>query len=158
LSFASLGCGEETFSAGACYFKEGRNASVPKTRVLLADDNEQVLQYVCEFLSADSCEIIATATDGQAAVHAAAKLLPDLVVLDISMPVLNGMQAAERILAANRSLRIIFLTAAGDPDMVRAAFDLGACGYVLKRRMATDLYSAIEAAKNGGRFVSPGCD
>jgi DNA-binding NarL/FixJ family response regulator len=131
---------------------------VPKTRVLLADDNEQVLQYVCAFLSADSCEIVGTATNGQAAVHSALELSPDLVILDVSMPVLNGMQAAERILAANRSLKIIFLTAAGDPDMVRAAFDLGACGYVLKRRMATDLYSAIDVAKNGGQFVSPGCD
>jgi len=96
--------------------------------------------------------------DGQAAVEANAQLLPDVVVLDLSMPVLNGIEAAKRMLAANPSARIVFLTVEKDPDTCRAALETGACGYVLKPRLATDLIPAIELARDGRRFVSPGCE
>jgi DNA-binding NarL/FixJ family response regulator len=129
-----------------------------KLRVLLADDNKQVLEYLREFLTANGCEIIGTAADGQSAVDAAAQLLPDILILDISMPVLNGIRAARRVLELNLSIKVVFLTAYNDPEICRAAMETGACCYVLKPRMASDLIPAIEFAKDGRRLVSPGCE
>jgi DNA-binding NarL/FixJ family response regulator len=129
-----------------------------RIRVLLADDNIQVLEYVRDFLSANHCEVVGTVTEGQAAVDAAAQFLPDVVVLDLSMPGLNGIEAAKRMLEAKPSTRVVFLTVEKDGDMCRAALEVGACGYVLKPRLATDLIPAIELAKDGRRFVSPGSE
>lgn len=133
-------------------------ARLSKTRVLLADDNIQVLEYVRGFLSANHCEIVGAVTDGQAAVGSAALLLPDVIVLDLSMPILNGIEAAKRILEAKPSTRVVFLTVEKDRETCSAAMETGACGYVLKPRLATDLIPAIELAKDGRRFVSPGCE
>ena len=129
-----------------------------KTRVLLADDNTQVLEYVRGFLSANCCEVVGAVTDGEAAISAAAQLLPDVVVLDISMPVLNGIEAAKRMLEANPSTKIVFLTVEKDKDTCRAVLELGACGFVLKPRLGSDLIPAIGMAKDGRRFVSSGCE
>jgi DNA-binding NarL/FixJ family response regulator len=129
-----------------------------KIRVLLADDNVQILEYVRRFLSTDSCEIVGAVTDGQAAVVAAAELQPEVVVLDLSMPVLNGIEAAKRILEAKPSARIVLLTVEKDSDACRTALDAGACGYVLKTRLTSDLPPAIELARYGGRFVSAECE
>ncbi len=129
-----------------------------KIRVLLADDNSQVLEYVREFLSGNGCEVVGTVTGGQAAVDAAAQLVPDVLVLDVSMPILNGIQAARRSLEGNASIKIVFLTVNKDPDTCRAAMETGACGYVLKPRLASDLIPAIKLANDGRRFVSPGCE
>lgn len=126
--------------------------------MLLADDNVQVLEYVRSFVSANCCQVVGVATDGQAAVEAAAQLQPEVVVLDLSMPVLNGIEAARRMLEAKPSTRVVFLTVEKDPDACRAALEAGACGYVLKPRLATDLIPAIELAKEGRRFVSSGCE
>jgi DNA-binding NarL/FixJ family response regulator len=129
-----------------------------KIRLLLADDNIPVLEYVREFVSLNCCEVVGAVTDGRAAVSAATQLLPDVVVLDLSMPVLNGIEAAKLMKEANPSIRIVFLTVEKDPDTCRAALEAGACGYVLKPRLATDLIPAIELAKDGLHFVSPGCE
>jgi len=129
-----------------------------KIRVLLADDNSQVLEYVREFLSGNGCEVVGSVTGGQAAVDAAAQLVPDVLVLDVSMPILNGIQAARRSLEGNASIKIVFLTVNKDPDTCRAAMETGACGYVLKPRLASDLIPAIKLANDGRRFVSPGCE
>jgi DNA-binding NarL/FixJ family response regulator len=128
-----------------------------KIRVLLADDNSQILEYVSQFLSVNGFEVIGTVTDGQSAVPAAAQLLPDVLVLDVSMPILNGIHAARRILEVNSSMKIVFLTIQRDPDTCRAALETGAFGYVFKPRLTSDLIPAIELAKEGRRFVSPGC-
>jgi DNA-binding NarL/FixJ family response regulator len=128
-----------------------------KTRMLLADDHPQMLAYVRQFLSTDCYEVVGTVTDGKAAVEAAAKLLPDVVVLDVSMPILDGIQAAKRIREANPLIKVVFLTVDKDPDTCHAALETGACGYVLKPRLAADLIPAIKLAKDGQRFVSPGC-
>ncbi len=128
-----------------------------KIRVLLADDNSEVIEYVRGFLSGNGCEVIGAVTDGQLAVDTATQLLPDVLVLDISMPILNGIHAARRILEVNPSIKIVFLTAYRDADTCRAALETGASGYVLKLRLASDLIPAIEHAKDGRRFVSPGC-
>lgn len=129
-----------------------------KIRVLVADDHEQMLLHVCELLSAHSCEVVAAVSDGQAAVDAAARQLPDVVVLDVSMPILNGLEAARQILAANPSAKIVFLTVDRDPDTRRAALETGAAGYVLKPRLAADLIPAIQRALDGRRFASPAVD
>lgn len=129
-----------------------------KIRVLLTDDNKQMLEYVRQFLSRNCCEIVGLATNGQAAVDAAAELRPDVIVIDISMPVLNGIEAAKRIREGDPSAKIVFLTVESDPDTRRAALETGACGYVLKPRLATDLIPAVEFAKDGQRCVSPGCE
>jgi DNA-binding NarL/FixJ family response regulator len=125
---------------------------------LLTDDNKQMLEYVRQFLSNNCCEIVGLATNGQAAVDAAAQFRPDVIVIDISMPVLNGIEAAKRIRKADPSAKIVFLTVERDPDTRRAALETGACGYVLKPRLATDLIPAIRLAKDGQRWVSPGCE
>jgi DNA-binding NarL/FixJ family response regulator len=129
-----------------------------KLRVLIADDNTQVLEYVREFLAANGCEVIGTAADGQSAVDAAAQLLPDILVLDISIPILNGIRAARRVLEVNLSIKIVFLTAHKDPETCLVAMETGASCYVLKPRLASDLIPAIKLAKDGRRFVSPGCE
>lgn len=123
-------------------------------RVVVADDHQQMLLHVCEFLSAHSCEVVAAVSDGQAAVDAAARLLPDVVVLDVSMPILNGLEAARQILAANPSAKIVFLTVDRDPDTRRAAFEAGVLGFVLKPRLAADLIPAIRLVHNGHGFAS----
>jgi DNA-binding NarL/FixJ family response regulator len=124
---------------------------------LLADDNKEMLEYVRELLSADGCDVVGAVGDGQAAVNAAAKLRPDIVLLDVSMPVLNGIQAASRLLEANPDAKIVFLTVDNDPDTCGAALETGALGYVLKPRLRTDLIPALKLAKCGSSFVSPGC-
>ena len=150
----------ETLSKPECYnpVDQARGEHLSKIRVLLADDNAQVLEYVRTFLSTDSCEVVGAVTDGQAALDAATQLQPEVVVLDLSMPVLNGIEAARRMLEVRPSTRIVFLTVEKDPDACRAALEAGACGYVLKPRLATDLIPAIELAGEGRRFVSPGCE
>jgi DNA-binding NarL/FixJ family response regulator len=137
-------------------YRQGTHLS--RIRVLLADDNIQVLEYVRDFLSANDYEVVGAVTEGQAAVDAAAQLLPDVVVLDLSMPVLNGIEAAKRMIKARPSTRVVFLTVEKDRDTCHAALEVGVRGYVLKPRLATDLVPAITLANDGGCFVSPGCE
>jgi DNA-binding NarL/FixJ family response regulator len=132
--------------------------TLSKIRVLLADNHGEMLECVSELLSADGCIVVGTASDGQTAIDAAVKLRPDVAVLDISMPILNGIQAAERIKHANPFMKIVFLTVLADTDICRAALETGALGYVLKSRLGTDLISALKVATVGSRFVSPGCE
>jgi DNA-binding NarL/FixJ family response regulator len=131
---------------------------VYKIRVLVADDHQQMLEYVCGLLSADRFEVVDAVNDGQRALDSALKLRPDVVVLDISMPVLNGIQTAKRLREANPDAKIVFLTVDKDPDTCRAALETGALGYVLKPRLGTDLITAIKQAHLGQRFVSQGCE
>ncbi|MGH7409603.1 MAG: response regulator, partial [Candidatus Methylomirabilis sp.] len=100
-------------------------------------------------------EVVKAVGDGQALLEQAARLEPDIVVLDISMPVLNGIDAARKLKAAGSLARIVFLTMHADPDYVRAALATGALGYVLKSRLASDLLSSMREALAGRPFVSP---
>ena len=129
-----------------------------KIRVLVADDHKQMREYVRDLLSANCCEVVAAVGDGQAAVDAAAQLVPDVAVMDISMPILNGIEAAKRLQAVNPTVSVVFLTVDKDRDTCRAALETGAQGYVLKPRLGTDLILAIKLAKEKRRFVSPGCE
>ncbi len=100
-------------------------------------------------------EIVGSVRDGQAAVNEAVRQYPDIVLMDISMPIMSGTEAAEYLIRTNVKTKIIFLTVHEDPDFVRAALATGAAGYVIKSHMATDLFPAIKAAHAGHRFVSP---
>ena len=93
--------------------------------------------------------------DGEALVEAAGNLQPDVIITDISMPKLNGIEAADRLRESGSSSKIVFLTVHADPDFVQAALKTGALAYVSKSRITTDLLIAIEEALKGRIFVSP---
>lgn len=123
-------------------------------RVLLADDHSEMLNQTGNVLAAEF-EIIGTVTNGVGLVKATAELDPDVVVLDISMPLMDGIEAAWHIQVLDCRAKVVFLTIHEDPDYVRAAIRSGGAGYVVKSRMATDLVAAIHEVLAGRRFVSP---
>lgn len=125
-----------------------------RVRVLLADDHEDFLATAVRHLE-PHFDVLKPVSNGEALLDQAAKLEPDIVVLDISMPVLSGIEAARRLKAAGSPARIVFLTMHADPDYVRAALETGALGYVVKSRLATDLLPCIREALAGRPFVSP---
>jgi DNA-binding NarL/FixJ family response regulator len=127
--------------------------TVDKIRVVLADDHREVIAKIRNILG-DEYEIVEAAENGNQAVSAVLELDPDVFVTDISMPVLNGLQAARRIQKTNSRVKIIFLTIHEDRDFIAAAFSAGATGYVTKRRLSTDLVFAIQEALKGHTFVS----
>jgi DNA-binding NarL/FixJ family response regulator len=100
-------------------------------------------------------DVVQTVADGQALVENAGRLDPDLLVVDISMPVLNGLEAVRQLRAAGSQAKIVFLTVHDDGDYVRAAQETGALGYVIKSRLASDLPFALREALAGRSFVSP---
>ncbi len=125
-----------------------------RIRVLLADDHEAMLERVAGLLKTE-CDVVGTATDGQQALEATRNLKPDVLVLDISMPVMNGIETAHHLKEAGVEVRIVFLTVHDDPDFVREALEAGALGYVIKPRIASDLVAAIREAHAGRLFLSP---
>ncbi len=127
--------------------------AVDKIRVVLADDHREVIAKIRVVLG-DQFDIVEAAENGNQAVSAVLELDPDVFVTDISMPSLNGLQAARCIQKTNSRVKIIFLTIHEDRDFIAAAFSAGATGYVTKRRLSTDLVVAIQEALKGNTFVS----
>jgi DNA-binding NarL/FixJ family response regulator len=127
--------------------------TVDKIRVVLADDHQEVISKIRGILG-DEFEIVEAAENGNQAVSAVLELNPDVFVTDISMPLLNGLQAARRIQKVNSRVKIIFVTIHEDRDFIAAAFSAGATGYVTKPRLSTDLVLAIREALKGHTFVS----
>jgi DNA-binding NarL/FixJ family response regulator len=123
-------------------------------RVFLADDQQEMLRTVAEILEGEF-QIVGTAENGAGVVELAPGLCPDVLVLDMSMPVLTGIEAALRLQEAGSRARLIFLTVHEDVDFVEAALSAGAVGYVLKPSLATDLVPAIRKALDGQIFISP---
>lgn len=123
-----------------------------RTRVLLADDHMDFLPVVTKLLET-KYEIVGAVSDGQAAVDAALAFHPDVLVLDISMPVLNGFETARKLRAAGLDSKILFLTVHDDLDYIRAAVAAGADGYVIKGRLATDLVPALSEVMAGRPFL-----
>jgi DNA-binding NarL/FixJ family response regulator len=123
-----------------------------RPRVLLADDHAQVLESVSRFLSTDF-DVVATAADGREAVDLALRLQPDVAVLDMAMPELDGFQTVEELRRNGSPAKAVFLTMHGGDEFIRAALDAGALGYVLKSRIHSDLIGAIGHALDGRLFV-----
>jgi CheY-like chemotaxis protein len=130
------------------------NESPVLPRVLLVDDNGPILLRVAEVLKT-SCTIVGTAMDGRSGIDAAATLQPDVIVLDISMPGMNGFEVAGSLREVGSTAALIFFTVHQEQDVMAAAFAAGASGYVTKQRLFTDLEHAVRAAHAGHRFVSP---
>jgi DNA-binding NarL/FixJ family response regulator len=136
------------------WFLLSRESVLTRVRVLLADDHDDLLRVVARLLEPEF-EVVKTVGTGQAAVDESAMLKPDLLILDISMPVLNGIEAAKRLRACGSLAKIVFLSVHADQDYLRAAMAAGALGYVVKSRMALDLLPALKEAVAGRSYVSP---
>lgn len=127
-----------------------------RVRIVLADDHSSVREMTLQQLEPEF-EVVGAVEDGLALLEAVSRMKPDVCVVDISLPRVSGMQAAEQIKASGSKTRVVVLTVHEDQDFVRAALNRGVLGYVVKSRMASDLGPAIRAAMAGRLFVSPSC-
>jgi len=123
-------------------------------RIVLADDHALLLEALSKLLE-PAGRVVAAVTDGHALVETTVRLKPDVVVVDISMPGLNGLDAAAQIHAKAPDTRVIFLTVNEDPDVAAEADRRGALGYVLKKSAATELFAAIQRALAGRPYITP---
>lgn len=133
--------------------RDSRNA-LKKLRVLVAEDHAAVRSSVVRLLS-KNYDVIGAVNDGRELLDAVNRMDPDVLVVDLSLPVITGIEAASVLKRMNCSSKIVFLTVHNDPDFVRAAHDAGALGYVLKQQMTSDLPEAIDKAFAGEQFTSP---
>ncbi len=125
-----------------------------RPRVLLADDHSLLLEAFEKLLEPE-CEVVGTVSDGRELLEAAPRLLPDVIVLDIAMPRLNGLDAARQLKRDLPEVKLVFLTVNEDPDLAAEALRLGASGYLLKKSAASELFQAIEHAFEGRSYVTP---
>ena len=125
-----------------------------KPRVLLADDHTLLVQAF-ETLLAPTCEVVGHVGDGIALLDAATRLKPDIVVLDVAMPLLNGLDAGRQLKQRMPAIHLVFVTMNEDPDVAAEAFRIGASGYLLKRSAASELLLAIREAMNHQSYISP---
>jgi DNA-binding NarL/FixJ family response regulator len=123
-------------------------------RILVADDHAGIREVVEGMLEADF-EVVGTVDNGKALVEMALRLQPDIIITDISMPVLSGIEAAKQLKQLGSRAKLVFLTVHSDPDFVRACLKAGASSYVLKLRMESDLLPAVRGALGGSIFLSP---
>lgn len=125
-------------------------------RVLLGEDHAVVREGTRKILEAESgLEVVGEAADGERVVALAARLAPDVVLLDLGLPVLNGIEATRRIVAGDRAPRVLILSAFDDADYVIAAIEAGAGGYLLKSANASEVVAAIRAVANGQIVLHP---
>jgi DNA-binding NarL/FixJ family response regulator len=129
-------------------------AAGQRPRVLLVDDNATMLDRAAWVL-AETCTIVGTARDGPAAMHAAAALRPDVIVLDISMPGMTGFEVAAALREEGSQSAVVFLTVHEEDDFFSVARSAGGLGYVIKPRLLTDLVEAVLAVNQGRSFTSP---
>jgi DNA-binding NarL/FixJ family response regulator len=122
--------------------------------VLLVDDNEAMLARTAAVLAGD-CLVVAAARNGRDALAAASTLAPDVIVLDISMPGMTGIELAARLRDAGSKAALVFLTVHDDEELILAARNAGGTGYVVKPRLGVDLLYAVQEACAGRPFVSP---
>ncbi|HEU5179957.1 MAG TPA: response regulator transcription factor [Candidatus Polarisedimenticolia bacterium] len=125
-------------------------------RILLADDHVMVRQGLKALLEREKFEIAGEASDGREAVRLAESLRPDLILLDLAMPLLNGMDATREILKSNPSAKVILLTMHSEDSYVLEALRAGAVGYVVKTRASGELLQAIREVQRGHFYLSPG--
>ncbi len=125
-----------------------------RPRVLIADDHELLVEAFVKLLEAE-VEVVGKVLDGRALLAQAPRLKPDIIVLDISMPGLNGLEAGEQIKQIMPDVKLIFLTMHEDPNLAVEAFRLGASGYLLKRSAASELFQAVQEVFRGRTYVTP---
>jgi DNA-binding NarL/FixJ family response regulator len=124
-----------------------------QARVLLVDDNQDILDRAAAILS-PACTVVGAVKDGPAALKSVPALRPDVIVLDISMPGMSGLEVAGRLRRAGSMVPIVFLTIHDDEELVQAAQAAGGIGYVAKTMLPSDLIIAINEACAGRRYVS----
>lgn len=125
-----------------------------KPRVLMADDHSLILAGLRKLVE-EECEVVGMVEDGRALVEAAQKLRPDLILLDIAMPLLNGLEAARQLRTLAPESKLIFLTMQASPTYATEAFQAGASGYLLKRSAASELRLAIKSVLQGQHYLTP---
>jgi DNA-binding NarL/FixJ family response regulator len=125
-----------------------------KPRVIIADDHTMLVEAFEKLLSPE-CEVVAKVADGRALLAAVNELRPDVVVLDLSMPLLNGLDAARQIKQSHPSVRLVFVTMNEDPDLAAQAFRIGGAAYLLKRSAGSELLTAIREAMRHRSYVTP---
>jgi DNA-binding NarL/FixJ family response regulator len=125
-----------------------------RPRVLIADDHAILLDAFRKLLE-PAYEVVGTVTDGQALVKAAEALKPDVILADISMPRLNGLDAGERLRARLPKAKLLFLTVSEDPDVAAEAIRRGAAGYLLKKSASAELFEALRHVLSGRTYVTP---
>ena len=125
-----------------------------RTRVILADDHKMILDAIKKML-AEEFEVVGTFNDGLALVEGAPDLKPNVIVLDIGMPTMNGLSAGERLKQAIPNVKLIYLTMNNDLDLAAEAFRLGATAYLLKTSAGSELVEAIRTVARGGTYVTP---
>jgi DNA-binding NarL/FixJ family response regulator len=129
-------------------------AGMKRPRVLLADDHRLLREAFTQLLQ-PGCDVVGAVADGRALLAAAPDLQPDIVVLDIAMPLLNGLDAARQLKRVMPEVKVIFLTVNEDPDLAAEAFRAGASGYLLKNSAASELFLAIQEVLQGRSYVTP---
>jgi len=125
-----------------------------RPRVLIADDHRLLRDALTRLLESE-CEVVGCVADGRAVLTDAARLEPDIVVLDVAMPLLNGLDAARQLRQAMPRVKVIFLTMNEDPDIAAEAFRLGASGFLLKNSAASELLQAIREVARGRSYITP---
>ena len=123
-------------------------------RVILADDHTLIAEALHRLI-APQFDVVATVADGRALLDSAASLKPDVVVVDIAMPLLNGLEAGRRLKQKMPGVKLIFLTMNEDPELAMEAMKSGASGYVLKQSAASELLHALQTALQGKSYVTP---
>ncbi|MEW6489807.1 MAG: response regulator transcription factor, partial [Thermodesulfobacteriota bacterium] len=125
-------------------------------RVIVADDHHLVRQGICALLEkAPDMEVVGQADDGMAALELVRRTPPDILVVDLAMPRMNGIQTIERVQALGGRTRVVVLSMYSDETLVRQALRMGAAGYLLKRSVTEELLLAIRAAARGETYLSP---
>jgi DNA-binding NarL/FixJ family response regulator len=127
---------------------------VKRPRVLLADDHRLLREAFVKLLE-PACDVVGAVADGRALLEAAPKLRPDVVVLDVAMPQLNGLDAARQLKRLMPNVKVIFLTVNEDPDLAVEAFRAGGSAFVLKNSAASELLQAIQDVSQGRSYVTP---
>jgi CheY-like chemotaxis protein len=144
-------------SQDADYWTEEGAARMSSVRVLVIDDFEAWRRIVCSTLGKNpELQVVGEGSDGLEAVHKAKELQPDLIVLDLGLPKMNGIEAARQIRKVAPKSQILFLSQESSPDVVLEALSSGARGYVLKASAGSDLMAAVAALLEGRQFVSSG--
>jgi DNA-binding NarL/FixJ family response regulator len=142
----------DSSTASARFLANGGTMKLP--RVILADDHKILVEAFRKLLE-PYCDVVATVADGRALLDVAAALNPDVILLDIGMPILNGLQAGRQLKSKMPSVKLIFLTMQEDPDLAVGALGSGASGYLLKTSTSSELLHAIREALRGRSYVTP---